>query len=51
MRLSKIQSSITVADREKMSSGFYVSVVGFLMYVMLCIRFDINFVISLVGRY
>ena len=51
MRLSKTQSPTTAADREKMSSIPYASVVGSLMYAMLCTRPDINLAISLVGRY
>ena len=49
--MSKIQCRVTDKDREKMSIVFYVSVIGFIMYVMLCIRSDVSLVISMAGRF
>ena len=42
---------MTVKDRENMSVIFYVLVIGFIMYVILCIRSDVSLVISMAGRF
>ena len=50
-RLSTAQCPTTGEDREKMSVVPYASAIGSIMYVMLCIRPDVNLAVSLVGRY
>ena len=50
-RLSTAQCPTMAEDREKMSVVPYASDIGSIMSAMLCIRPDVNLVVSLVGRY
>ena len=49
--LSTAQRPTTTEDREKMSTVPYALAIGSIMYSMLCTTPDVNFDISLVGRY
>ena len=51
VKLSKTQSPTTTEDRKRIKVIPYASVIGSIMYVMLCIRLDVCLAISLVGRY
>ena len=49
--LSANQRPKTPAEKERMRGISYTSVVGSLMYAMLCTRPDICFVVGMVSRY
>ena len=49
--LSKMQSLQTDEEREYMDRVSYASVVGSVIYAMVCCRLDIAFVVSQVSRY
>ena len=49
--LSSDQRSKTLVEIERMRGIFYASVVGSLMYAMLCTRPDICYVVGMVNRY
>ena len=51
VKLSKTQCPTTAKDGEKMKSVPYASVIGSIMYAMLCTRPDVCLAISLAGRY
>src|SRR3954462_725118 len=50
-KLSQIQSSTSAEDRENMKVIPYASVIGSIMYAMLCTRPDVCLAISLAERY
>lgn len=45
--LSKNRSPSTHSEREKISTISYASAIGSLMYVMLCTRVDVSYVLSI----
>ena len=49
--LSKTQSPSTPDERRRMDGIPYASVVGSIMYAMVCTRPDVSFALSVVGRY
>ena len=49
--LSQDQCPISVEEKEYMKTVPYASVVGSLMYVMLCTRLDICYSVGIVSRY
>jgi hypothetical protein len=51
VKLSVTQCPTTAEDREKMSVIPYASVIGSIIYAMLCTRPDVSLAISMVGRY
>ena len=51
VKLSKTQCPTTAEDREKMKDVPYASVIGSIMYAMLCTRPDVCLAISLARRY
>ena len=51
VKLSKIQNSTTLEDRERMKVIPYASAIGSIMYAMLCTRPDLYPAISIAGRY
>ena len=51
VHLSKEQSPKTLKQKERMSRIPFASVVGSLMYAMLCTRSDICYVVGIVSRY
>ena len=51
VKLSQTQCPTTAEDREKMKVIPYASVIGFIMYAMLCTRPDVCLAVSLAGRY
>ncbi len=48
---SKIQCFSTADERDRMSRVLYVSVIGFIMYVMISIRSDVLYALSMISRY
>jgi hypothetical protein len=50
-KLSSTQCPVTDEDIEYMSRVLYSSVVGSLMYVMVCSRLDLSYAMSLVSQY
>ena len=51
LSLSRDMCSKTLEEKEKMSKIPYVSAVGSLMYVMMCTRPNICYVVGLVSQY
>ena len=51
IHLSKRMSPKTPEERNKMSSILYASVVGSIMYAMLCTRPDVAYVIGIVSKF
>ena len=49
--LSKSQCPNTKDEREHMSKIPYASVIGSIMYAMLCTRLDVSYALSITSRY
>jgi hypothetical protein len=50
-QFSKTQCPLTTDERSIMSRVSYASAIGSIMYVMLCIRPDISYALSVTSRY
>ncbi|XP_066319998.1 secreted RxLR effector protein 161-like [Miscanthus floridulus] len=51
MRFSMKQCPSTVEERKRMSKIPYASVVGSIMYAMICTRLDVSYALSVTSRY
>ena len=51
IHLSKKMCPQTPDERERMSKIPYASPIGFIMYAMLCTRFDVAYALSMTSRY
>ncbi len=51
IHLSKEQSPKTPEERERMAKAPYPSIIGSLMYAMLCTRLDIAYAVSMTSRF
>ena len=49
--LSKTQCASSPDEQERMSRVPYASAIGSIMYAMLCMRSDISYALSVMGRY
>ena len=51
IHLSKAMGQKTQDKRDKMSQAPFASTIGSIMYVMLCMRLDVAYALSICGRY
>ena len=51
LKLSKAQCPLTTDERSQMSAILYASIVGSIMYAMICTMPDVSYALSVVSRY
>ena len=51
IHLSKAQSPVSKADRDRMSRVPYASAIGSIMYAMICTRPDVSYALSMTSRF